>query len=105
MKLQAVLYKAGYTQDGYLSPDQGRIVIYNERILFSHGNHPDHITLLQSLAAKYHFNKDDVISGAIRLYYKLEGNTIIISQNRRIDEDMLLSNTQSYAKLIQEQFR
>ena len=33
----------------------------NERILFSHGNHPDHITLLQSLAAKYHFNKDDVI--------------------------------------------
>ena len=104
MKL-SILYKAGYTQDGYLSSDQGRIVIYNDKIQISHGNHPDHITLLQSLASKYHLDKDDVISSAIRLYYKREDDAIIVSQNRRIDEDMLLKNTVFYAKLIQEQFK
>lgn len=104
MKL-SILYKAGYTQDGYLSPDQGRMVIYKDKILFSHGNHPDHITLLQSLAAKYHLDKDDVISSAIRLYYKREDDAIIVSQNRRIDEDMLLKNMQFYGNLIQNNFK
>ncbi len=104
MKL-SILYKAGYTQDGYLSSDQGRIVIYNDKIQISHGNHPDHITLLQSLASKYRLDKDDVISSAIRLYYKREDNAIIVSQNRRIDENMLFENLRQYALLIQDQFR
>ena len=105
MKLKSVFYNSGYTQDGYLSQEQGRIVIYQDKILFSHGNHPDHISLLQSLAAKYHLNKDDVISSAIRLYYRVENNSIVVSQNRRIDEDMLLNNMQFYAHLIQDNFK
>lgn len=104
MKLHGVLYKAGYSQDGYLSPQQGRIVIYGDKMAFSHGNHPDHITLLQSLASKYHLDKNKVISEAIRLYYKIENNVMIISQNRRIDEDMLLQNPAFYAHLIQDRF-
>ena len=100
MKLTNVVYKSGYTQDGHLNSNQGRIVIYNDQIVWSKGNSQDHLYLLHALASRYHFKKDDVISNAIRLYFTIENNVLIVSQNRKIDEDALSSKFKHYGKLI-----
>ncbi|MEW6564280.1 MAG: hypothetical protein AB1404_02135 [Spirochaetota bacterium] len=100
MKLKAVVYKNGYTKDGTLKSHQGRIVIYENFILISRGNSPDHMALLYGLASKNRLNRDEVVSNAIRLYYTIEDNMMIVSQNRKIDEDILLKNLQHYGRLI-----
>jgi len=100
MKVKNIVYKNGYTKDGHLAPHQGRIVIYEDKALISRGNTPDHMYLLSALASKYHFKKDDVISNAIRLYYAIEDGVMIVSQNRRIDEDAIMKNLRFYGKVI-----
>ncbi len=100
MKLANIVYKNGYTKDGTLKSNQGRIVIYQDRVLISRGNSPDHMALLYGLASKNHFNRDEVVSNAIRLYYAIENGVMIVSQNRRIDEDALLKNLTYYGRLI-----
>lgn len=100
MKIRDVVYKNGHTKDGTLLPHQGRIVIYGDCILISHGNSPDHMSLLYGLASRYHLKRDEVVSNAIRLYYAVENGVMIVSQNRQIDEDMLFRNLPYYGKLI-----
>lgn len=100
MKLQDIVYKSGYTQDGWLKPYQGRIVIYEDKVEISHGNSPDHLYLLHALASRYGFKRDFVISDGIRLYYTIENNVMIVSQGRKIDEDMLMPRLIHYGQLI-----
>jgi hypothetical protein len=42
---------------------------------------------LRGLAYKYRLDKDDVISNAMRFYWKFQGNDIILCPVRKIDED------------------
>lgn len=85
--MKKVVFKSFYTKDGYIGRDSGRIVIYDGVALTSRGGSVDHNDLLRSLARKYGFDKDKVISNAIRMYYTIEDDTIIISESRKIDYD------------------
>jgi len=88
-------------QDGKLTPTCGRIVIYKNFIDISRGPARDHNDLLRSLASKFKLNKDDVISGAIRLYWDYKSkDSIIVSPVRRLDEDMYYAKQEFHDKLI-----
>ena len=88
-------------QDGKLTPTSGRIVIYKSFIDISRGPSRDHNDLLRSLASKYKLNKDDVISGAIRLYWDhKDKNSIIVSPVRKLDEDMYYMKQDFHDTLI-----
>lgn len=104
MKISRIVYKSGYTKDGHLNSNQGRIVIYKDKIVWSKGNSQDHLYLLHALASRYHFDKNEVISNAIRLYFTIESGILIISQNRKIDEETLFSKFEYYGKLIFREF-
>lgn len=105
MKISKAVYRAGYTTDGTLKLNQGRIVIYNDDILISKGNSPDHLGLLRALAIEGRYNKDKVISDAIRMYYTIENDTIIISANRKIDYEMFEPKAREYGYNILMQLR
>ena len=45
-------------------------------------------------------NRDEVINGAVRLYYRIEGECVIIAGVRQIDNDALKSDLAGYGKLI-----
>ena len=60
----------------------------------------DHNYLLRGLAARYQLDKNAVISNAIRLYFRQEDNRVIVSQVRKLDEDMLFANKDFNADLI-----
>ena len=100
MKVSKIKYTPGYTKDGTLRQNQGRVVIYDDRILVSRGNAPDHLALLSGLASKYHMKKDDVISNAIRMYYTIEEDVVILSASRKLDEQMFESKDKQYAREI-----
>lgn len=100
MRIKNLEYKLGYTGDGYLKHNQGRIVIYNKKILISRGNGTDHMSLLGGLARKYNIDKDKVISNAIRLYYTIEDGTMIISPNRKLDDNLFYIDYDGNMKLI-----
>jgi len=95
-------YYGKYIQDGKLDSSCGRIVIYNDQILHANGPAADHNYLLRSLAARIRANKDDVISKAIRLYFKRESNRIIISPVRKIDDEDFEHNKNFYYILIKK---
>ena len=93
-------------QDGKLTPTSGRIVIYKDFIEMSRGPSRDHNDILRSLASKYKQPKDDVISGAIRLYWDYKDKqTIIVSPVRRLDEDMFYANEKLNSSLIKKHCR
>lgn len=91
-----------YIQDGMLDRDCGRIVIYDGQILHANSQSADHNYLLRSLAARILEDKDRVIAGAIRLYFKREDDRIIVSPVRRLDDDMFRKNWDEYKELIKK---
>ena len=103
--MKRLLLNPGYSHDGYLDNCQGRIVLYDDKIMISRGNSPDHLTLLAGLAARYHLDKNDVISNGIRLYYAKENGDIIISPSRKIDFNELLANQKEFVELLRKQFK
>ena len=100
MKVTKIRYVPGYTKDGILRTNQGRVVIFNDKIMVSRGNSPDHLSLLGGLAARYHFKKDDVISNAIRMYYTIEEGIVTLSASRKIDEQLFEVKDREYAHEI-----
>ena len=92
-------------QDGRLETTDGRIVIYKDKILVSKMRTADHNYLLRGLAARYNLNKDEVVSNAIRLYFRDEGDRVIITETRQLDADMLFANKDFYANLIKNEIR
>ena len=100
MKVTKIKHIAGYTKDGTLHAKQGRVVIYMDRILVSRGNTPDHLSLLAGLAQRYRLKKDDVISNAIRMYYTIEDDVVILSASRKIDYELFEKKDREYAREI-----
>ena len=98
------LFKEGAIQDGLLE-DCGRIIVYCGRILVSHNNRNDHNDLLRAFASRYRMNRDEVISGAVRLYLKIERENVIVAGVRQIDNEMLKSDLAAYGKLIASAIR
>lgn len=99
------LYGSTYIKDGQLDASCGRIVIYDGHIEVANGPAADHNYLLRSLAARLVAKKDDVISRATRLYFKREGNRIVISSVRKIDDEDFERNWVFYAKLIKQNLK
>ena len=98
-------WSPGYVQDGKLDYSCGRIVIYKDAIIVGHNKSADHNYLLRSLAASYQLPKQQVISNAIRLYFKKEGSSVIINGVRNIDDIEFEQNIKFYASLIKQNFR
>lgn len=98
-------YGRKYIQDGKLDSSCGRIVIYRGQALHANGPAADHNYLLRSLAARIRANKDDVISDAIRLYFKRENGRIIISPVRKIDDEDFERHQNEYTLIIKKIIR
>ena len=90
----------GKVQDGKLDSDCGRIVIYQDKIIVSHMKTADHNYLLRGLASRYGLKKDDVISNAIRLYFRNEGDKFIISEVRKLDYELFFRDKEFNSKLV-----
>jgi hypothetical protein len=87
-------------QDGSLGPEVGRIVIWNEFITHSNGPSRDHNDLLRALVSKFRLPKDDVISNALRFYWKPCKDGIIISPVRKVDDNDFYARKDKYTKMI-----
>lgn len=80
-------------QDGLLRPTDGRLVIFEGHAMISEGRARDHNDLLMALASRYRLNKHEVLSKALRFYWRPEkNNEITISPVRKWDEDWALKN-------------
>jgi hypothetical protein len=96
-----------YINDGQLDSNCGRIVIYEDELMVGYNQSMDHNYLLRAFAAKYRFNKDDVINNAIRLYFvaEPENDRYVISPVRKIDDDMFERHMLKYGQLIRKKLR
>jgi hypothetical protein len=99
----------GRIQDGKLDRSCGRIVIFGDKILSAFNLSMDHNYILRSLAARYRLPKDEVISKAIRLYFRFENyenvERCIVCGVRKIDDEELEKNLQFYGKMIRNTLR
>lgn len=95
-----IIFDGKAIQDSHLDYNSGRIVIYEDQAISSRGNGQDHNDLLRALARRYGFPAQDVISNAIRLYYKKTDDKLIVSERRKIDYDMMERNLNYYSKII-----
>jgi hypothetical protein len=92
-------------QDGRLSPDTGRIIVYGNDIIHSNGPSRDHNDLITSFAARYRVSRDDVASGGFRFYWRpVEKGLITISPVRKIDEDWACNHIGLFSKLVEVEF-
>lgn len=92
----------GKIQDGKLDDNCGRIVIFEDKAVVSYIKTADHNYLLRSLASKYKFDKDEVISKAIRLYFRWDEDMTIICGVRKIDNDMIEHDYDFYRHIIKK---
>jgi hypothetical protein len=92
-------------QDGRLSPETGRIIVYGNNIIHSNGPSRDHNDLITSFAARYRLSRDAVASGGYRFYWKpVSRGLITISPVRKIDEDWACDHIELFNKLIDLDF-
>ncbi|MDR2053371.1 MAG: hypothetical protein LBP80_08145 [Treponema sp.] len=92
-------------QDGKLSPDTGRIIVYGNGIIRSNGPSRDHNDLITSFAARFRVSRDEVASKGCRFYWKpVQKGLITISPVRRIDEDWACDHIELFDKLIDLEF-
>lgn len=97
----------GKIQDGNLSNNEGRIVIYKDYILVGFNSNMDHNYLLRGLASKYSLHKEEVISNAIRLYFRFENDLdrCIVCGRRKIDDEEFEKNYKRNAFLVKNALR
>ncbi len=91
-----------YIQDDSLDDSCGRIVIFENKIVVSLIKTSDDNSLLQSLASQYKIRKSIVKNNAVKLYFKYDGDDIIISGIRKIDDDLLEKDLEKYLRLIKK---
>lgn len=96
-------HKPSYIRDGKLDSLCGRIILYGGYILTSNSTTADHNYLLRAFAARYRYDKNEVINKAIRLYFRREENRTVISGVRRIDDDTLERQLSAYKPLIENE--
>lgn len=99
------LHKPGHLQDGKLEFGDGRIVIYKNQIIFSKNKANDHNDLLRGLAQRSGLKKDEVISNAIRMYFREYSDGYIFNGVRRIDDEMFEKNKKIYLDLIKRKLK
>jgi hypothetical protein len=98
-------YYGKYIQDGKLDSSCGRLIIFSSQILHSEGPSRDHNDLMRSFASRFRMNKDEVISKCSRYYFKREGNSVIISPVRKIDDEDFCTHREEYRKLIMDEIK
>jgi hypothetical protein len=103
MKIWNTIFVSGYTKDGYLGPASGRIIMYEDNVLIGWNSANDHNDLLRAFAQRYRYKKDEIVSNAIRLYFTKVGNTLVVSECRRIDYDIFTKNEKRNLQLIREE--
>jgi hypothetical protein len=92
-------------QDGRLSPDTGRIIVYGNYIIHSNGPSQDHNDLITSFAARYRIPRDNAASGGFRFYWRpVKKGLITISPVRKIDEDWVCNHIEFFNKLVDLEF-
>ena len=84
---KAIKHIPGHIQDGKLDQRCGRIVEYDGCMVVSHSVANDHNYLLRALASRYKINRDEVISNACRLYWRIEDYGLSICGVRKIDDE------------------
>ena len=94
-------------QDGKLDENSGRIIIYDDNIMVSYLQSADHNYLLRAFASRYRYNKDEVISGACRLYFQWvsDKDAFIVSPVREADRDIFESNFEQYRHLVKKNLK
>jgi len=92
-------------QDGKLTSDSGRIVIYRDCIDYSIGQSRDHNDILRALSTRYRLPREELMSNAIRLYYKYFRRDIIVCPVRKIDKVEFERHQQYYERLILKKLR
>jgi len=93
-------------QDGKLSYDTGRIIMYDGLGVKSNGPSRDHNDLIASFASKYRIPKSEVMSNGYRFYWRpLERGKINISPVRRIDEDWFCNHLKEFNYILDDLFK
>jgi hypothetical protein len=93
-------------QDGKLDYQTGRIIVFNNNALKSNGPSMDHNDLLRAFARKYKEDTNQVISNAIRLYWKPISKSLIqVSPVRKIDEDWVDRHQDKFNDIIKNLFK
>ena len=103
MDIKYAIFVGGHTKDGYLSHDSGRIIMYEDNVLFGWNRANDHNDLLRAFARRYGYKTNEIISNAIRLYFTRCGNTLVVSECRKIDYDYFTRNEKRNLQLIREE--
>lgn len=85
---------------GKLKSNDGRFVIYDDKVIVAYSLKMDFDYLLNSLVSKYKFPKTKVFKEGIRLYYTHEEERIVISPVRKIDDKMMLKDWEKNRTLI-----
>ena len=62
----------------------------------------DHNYLLHDLASQNKLKNSEVIGNALRLYFKYEEDTIILSGVRKLDDEILERDFDIYLRLIKK---
>jgi hypothetical protein len=92
-------------QDGKLSSDTGRIIVYGNNIIHSNGPSQDHNDLITAFAARYRVSRDDVASKGYRFYWRpLKKGLITISPVRKLDENWACGHIELFNKLVDVEF-
>ena len=103
MAVKYVIFVGGHTKDGYLGPNSGRIILYEDSVLIGWNGANDHNDLLRAFAQRYRYKPREIISNAIRLYFTRIDHTMIVSECRRIDYDDFIKNEKLNCQLILEE--
>lgn len=105
--MRRYFHAPGYILDGTLNQNCGRIILYDGLILVSRNVANDHNDLLRAFARRYNFESGNVISNAIRMYYKYipEEEAYVICGVHRIDDELFLKDSEIYSILIKEELK
>jgi hypothetical protein len=88
-------------QDGKLDYYTGRIVVYEGQGIKSNGPSLDHVDLIAAFSRRNGIDKSSVMSRAYRFYWKPETiDVIVISPVRKLDEEWVLRNIETFDKVI-----
>jgi hypothetical protein len=92
-------------QDGKLSPDTGRLVIYKGFSIKSNGPSMDHNDLITALASSIKESRSNVAGNAYRFYWKpASQGRITVSPVRKIDMDWAQDNQDVFNRIIKDNF-
>ncbi|WP_461255432.1 hypothetical protein [Treponema sp. R80B11-R83G3] len=92
-------------QDGKLSFDTGRLVIYNGYSF--HANNPsmDHNDCIGALASKIKMDRASLLGKAYRFYWRRLGqDELLVSPVRKIDEDWVYGHKDEFNEAIDREF-